>query len=251
MRIGISFVAKSSVLSLPLNYNHIIQGFIYSHIGSSIASFLHEKGFEFEKRKFKLFTFSRLTGKYKIDQERIFFPERATLYVSSPIEKFITSLAVNLVRRNTFFIDGQEVFVSGIEVIKKPEIKDTVVIKMLSPITIYSTFETEDGRKKTYYYSPFERDFSELVRQNIIKKYIAFFENAPPDTSFTIEPLCVDHKKDNIILIYKGNIIKGWMGTYRLCGSLDLISFAYETGIGGKNSQGFGMFKIINFKNHK
>ncbi|GAI77595.1 unnamed protein product [marine sediment metagenome] len=40
--------------------------------------------------------------------------------------------------------------------------------------------------------------------------------------------------------------IKAWLGTYQIHGKPELISLAYDTGLGSKNSQGFGMmFEIL------
>ncbi|MBC7189418.1 hypothetical protein H5U35_04285, partial [Candidatus Aerophobetes bacterium] len=41
-------------------------------------------------------------------------------------------------------------------------------------------------------------------------------------------------------------LIKGWMGTYRLEGNPELIKFSYDAGLGAKNSQGFGMYEVVN-----
>ncbi|RLI91606.1 MAG: hypothetical protein DRO89_03615 [Candidatus Altiarchaeales archaeon] len=38
---------------------------------------------------------------------------------------------------------------------------------MLSPLTVYSTLTTGDGKKKTYYYSHYEPDFEELIDRNL------------------------------------------------------------------------------------
>jgi CRISPR-associated endoribonuclease Cas6 len=35
------------------------------------------------------------------------------------------------------------------------------------------------------------------------------------------------------------------MGRFKLKGSPALMSIAYDTGLGSKNSQGFGMFEIV------
>ncbi len=56
---------KCSNLKLPIHYNHILQGFIYKNIfDDNFREFLHEKGFETDGKKFKLFTFSQLYGDY-------------------------------------------------------------------------------------------------------------------------------------------------------------------------------------------
>ncbi len=59
---------------------------------------------------------------------------------------------------------------SSVQVEAVPEYKEKIYVKTLSPITVYSTLNTSDGRKKTYYYSPFEREFEELVIKNLQTK---------------------------------------------------------------------------------
>jgi CRISPR-associated endoribonuclease Cas6 len=44
----------------------------------------------------------------------------------------------------------------------------------LSPITVYSTLYTAEGKKKTYYFSPYEQEFSQLVSINLARKYRAY-----------------------------------------------------------------------------
>ena len=89
MHICIEMVGQKDIV-LPIHYNHVIQGFIYSMIdrepirdieydgskGSFIYSmidrelsgFLHNKGYG-DGRKFKLFCFSNIIGKSRIDGE--------------------------------------------------------------------------------------------------------------------------------------------------------------------------------------
>jgi CRISPR-associated endoribonuclease Cas6 len=38
--------------------------------------------------------------------------------------------------------------------------------------------------------------------------------------------------------------MKSWLGQYRKT-TQDLLEFAYDAGLGAKNSQGFGLFDII------
>ena len=44
---------------------------------------------------------------------------------------------------------------------------------------------------------------------------------------------------------YKGSYINAWYGTFQLKGKRKYLDFLYQTGVGSKNSQGFGMFEII------
>jgi len=47
------------------------------------------------------------------------------------------------------------------------------------------------------------------------------------------------------LLIYKGTVIKAWMGIYSLMLPRVLFEIAFDSGIGAKNSQGFGMIEAI------
>lgn len=89
-----------------------------------------------------------------------------------------------------------------------------------------------------------ENEFEQLIRDNLIKKYIAFYNIEPSDTSFKLVPIKNKNLKENIIL-YKGIVIKGWSGEFDIEGSEELIKIAYDAGLGSKNSQGFGCIELI------
>jgi CRISPR-associated endoribonuclease Cas6 len=243
MRLTITFENENSRISLPIHYNYLIQAFIYSHISKNMANFLHQEGYRYQKRKFKLFTFSRLSGdKYWIREGEIEFNRKIVLTISSPIEKFIQEFAETLARRPEVRIAKNKLYVSRIQVHFRPNFKEEHLIKILSPITVYSTLEKKDKGKKTYYYNPWEQEFADLVKKNILKKYQAFY-GRKTEQKFSLKPVRVS-KKDEKIIKYKKTTIKGWMGLYQIEGNKDLIAFSYQTGLGAKNSQGFGMWEI-------
>lgn len=249
MRICLSFTAERE-LKVTISYNHAIQSLIYQHIDDKLATFLHDEGYAYGKRRFKLFTFSRIEGRsiFLKQEKSLLLKPPFRIIVSSPVDEFIGSLAENLIKSANLKPFGQRIFLESISVFPVPRIDSPavggVVVKMLSPMTMYSTLETPTGKKKTYYYSPFEGEFSELLEENLKKKYEVLYKDKPNGLSFSIEPLGVS-KKDEKIIDYKGTVIKGWMGRYRLKGSPELIKLAYDSGLGSKNSQGFGCFEII------
>jgi CRISPR-associated endoribonuclease Cas6 len=243
MRLTFNFFSEKN-LKLPISYNEIIQGFIYRHLNKVLSDFLHNHGFTYEKRRFKLFTFSRLMGKMRIKDNTFEITPPFKLIVSSPYEEILRNLAENLIKPSETKIGHNTVYIESINVHFMPRISEEVKIKMLSPVTIYSTFKEADGRKKTYYYNPFKKKFSQLIKENILKKYSAIYKKKPDSEDFIIEPIRVS-KKDEKIVKYKDFIIKGWMGIYNIKGNPELIKLAYDAGIGNKNSQGFGCFEII------
>jgi CRISPR-associated endoribonuclease Cas6 len=243
MRIKITFEElNGKKIILPVHYNYLIQSFIYKNIGEELSNFLHDKGFIYKKRKFKMFVFSRIFSKnFKFLKEKIEFDKNIYFYLSSPLKEFISQFAEGLLKRGEFKIHNNNLILKEIFVMPIPEISKITKIKMLSPITIYSTLY-KDKKKKTYYYSPFEKEFNFLIKENLIKKYEAFYKKRA-EFDFKIKPLNVNKNFEKII-IYKGTVIKGWLGNYEVESDEEIIKFAYDVGIGSKNSQGFGMFEI-------
>ncbi len=248
MRIKFTFEADEGKVILPINYNRALQSFIYRNITPELSNFLHNKGFKFDKRSFKLFTFSRILGKeYRIlkDKKMIEFKTPISFYLSTIYPPVAEEFTSSIIKLNEVVLWKNRLYVSSIEVFTKKFNKEKILIKMLSPITIYSTLKKPDGKKKTYYYSPFEKEFSELIEKNIIKKYISYYREEPSEVKFRIKPLKVSEKRNLITTFYKGTVIKGWTGIYEIEGGKELIEFSYSTGIGAKNSQGFGMWEEI------
>jgi len=250
MRLNITFTFLKEEIIFPLNYNYGLQSFIYDHISEKLATFLHNKGYLVGKRRFKLFTFSRLLGKFRIDfpQEKIIFTGPFHFYVSSPIDDFIQQFAEDLIKAGEVKLFKEPFAIASIEVNPVPTIRSPLIIKMLSPLTIYSTFFSPQGKKKTYYYSPFEKEFSNLIKENLIKKYRALYKAIPSNDDFTITRIKVTKNSEKIIKYTPKKesytVIKGWMGLYKLQGNSKLIHLGYEAGLGSKNPQGFGMFDI-------
>ncbi len=234
---------ESGRIVLPTNYNYLIQAAIYRNISRELADFLHDKGFLFGKRRFKMFTFSRLEGRCVLDKgsKRFVYEGDVILYISSPIEKFVEDLANIIVSRGSIALGKQTLRVAELAFPAKPVMKnDKLRIHMLSPLTVYSTLMTYNGKKKTYYFSPYEKEFSALVNSNIKKKHF-LLSGMNIKSDIRVKPLRVKE----VVVMYESTVIKGWIGDFSLTGPRALIETAYEAGLGAKNSQGFGMFEVV------
>ena len=249
MRILISFSSENKVI-LPIYYNHFLQALLYKTLNSKLSKFLHEKGYIVNNRHFKLFTFSRLFGSYKINNDKILFDSHIYFYLSSPFSDVLTEFANTAFKtKEPLKLGNNYIFCISISVFKSINFRDNIEykIKMLSPVTVYSTLKIGD-QKKTFYYGPHDNEFNNLIMKNLIKKYIAVYKKNMTDNSknFTIKPLKVDLKRNFILTKFKNTIIKGWMGLYKISGNPELLKIAYDAGIGSKNSAGFGMWEVIN-----
>jgi len=222
----------------------MVQAMIYNSLDDNIGNFLHDKGFTHGKRAFKMFAFSRLMGDYRLDKSegKITFVGPVSLVVTSPYNDFCNSLANGLLFRSSTRLGPAKVKVTDISLTQDLIEDERIKITTLSPIVVYSTLLRPDGRKYTCYFEPWERDFAEIIENNLKKKYKAYYNVEPPSGNVSIIPL----KRPKLSVInYKNTVIKGYSGTFILSGPVQLIQLAAESGLGCKNSQGFGCIKIL------
>ena len=92
-------------LSLPLNYNHIVQSIIYRAIGTmpDYADFLHNEGYSLEKRQYKMFQFSQLSGDYYIQNKQIIFKSYIVFEIRSPEPLLIRLLGESFWNNGIYF----------------------------------------------------------------------------------------------------------------------------------------------------
>ena len=244
MRIKICLKSENNIV-LPFGYFSTIQGLIYSLLDKIKSEWLHQEGFKYEKRSFKLFVFSEIIERAKTDTKsrKFIFPDAISFYFSTPVDWIIEQFAKNLIFDEKIKLGENVVSLYSIETLKIPQLENNKIkIKALSPIEIHSTLKKEDGSSKTYYYSPFEREFSDLINKNLKKKWQAFY-NKP--CKYTISIFPVNSKScRQIVTKEKGTVIKGWKGTFFIDGDKQLIKFAFDVGLGNRNSLGFGMIHI-------
>jgi len=97
MRLKVTFESISGDdILLPLHYNQVLQALFYNTLSEEIAKQLHTQGFPFEKRRFKLFVYSRIQERAKHDERGLLrFGPTITLYFSSPVLDLIQDFGTN------------------------------------------------------------------------------------------------------------------------------------------------------------
>src|SRR5215210_8214668 len=250
MRLRISLSAEGRLLQVPIQYNHLLQGLIYTNLDRALSKWLHEKGHAYGERRFKLFTFSRLFGKRQANNGRVHFDGPIHFYLGAVDSEVLGSFAEHLLTKPTVRLGNAKCRVSEVGVEPEPEIdpEKPVIVKALSPITAYSTLMTPDGRKKTYFYAPQEGEWSESLVSNVARKAKALEWSADVDKDLQgayVKPHKVG-KRDQQILSFKGFWIKGWTGLYEVKLPEPYFRLAYDAGFGAKNAQGFGMVGMVN-----
>jgi len=236
-------------LRIPVQYNQLLQGLVYNNLDQALSAWLHEKGHAYGARRYKLFTFSRLFGKRETRNGRITFGSQVHFYLASVNAEVLGSVAQHLLTKPSVRLGSAQCQVAEVAVEPEPEIDPTkpVLVKALSPITAYSTLSTPEGKKKTYYYAPQEREWSEALVSNLGRKAKALEWAA--DTDEDLKGAWVHPHKvrmtDQKILDFRGTVIKGWTGLYEVKLPEPYFRLAYDAGFGAKNAQGFGMVGIL------
>lgn len=235
---------KGKEIKLPIQYNYYVQGMIYDLLDDKMANFIHKQGFESGNRQFRMFCFSRLIGDYKIDKgnNEIIFNKEIELYISSPMKSFLTQLSNSFLLNESVRLGKEELIIKKVDIGRNILDKNRISVRALSPITVYSTLYKPDGSKYTCYFGPRDKEFGELIYKNVLKKYNAYFHDEPKNKDFSIIPV---GKTKLHVVTYKGFVIKGYSGKFIIEGDLGLLEHALNTGLGSKNSQGFGYIKLL------
>jgi len=263
MRIVLTLSPKAGDLVLPLHYNRVLQGFLYSHMGE-LGSRLHEEGVRLGKRRFKFFTFSRLFGRYEIlkNEGAIKFYGPLRFYIGSVLGEVLESLAEGLLKSPGLRLAQRECELKSLEVEPTPQVDHPepgwaeARVRTLSPITVYRTLYTAEGRKKTYFPTPYEDDFEELLLDNLERKASALGWEGPLDAfkegrsrgSVRIRPIRPSTRDLKVFkLPHRAGetVVKAWTGIYELRLPEPFFWLAYDSGLGSKNAQGFGMVEVV------
>ncbi len=250
MRIKI-LVDVGDELTLPVNYNHLLTGVIYRFLAESdpeYATFLHNEGYLAAEKHFKLFTFSQLMAeRRRITGDKIHFRSTLTWYISSPVERFLSHFADTLLTEGRLSLGHRHLQVRDVTVPRIPRFQSEMHFRCLSPI-VMSTVREWDGKQSTHYCMPDDPALSELIHQNLMRKYEAIHGSAPHDDTLTFrfDTDYISRRQGRVtrLVDYKGIKIKGVMCPFRVSGSIPLIQIGYECGFGDKNSAGFGMAEI-------
>jgi CRISPR-associated endoribonuclease Cas6 len=240
LRLKVFFNSKKDV-SLPLSYTYPLQSAIYEILSTMIPK-SHEHGLNANGRILKPFVFSRLAGQsQRIRDGSITFTSPISFYFSSPLEYYVQAFANGLLKKGFIELLKTRLELKSVEVENELPKEDFVNARTISPVTVYSTLKTPDGRKKTYFYNPVEKDFAVQVKNNLLRKAKAINLKLDDD-SFSIKLI---GKAKQRISNYKGFVVIAWDGKFEISGNKELIKLTLNWGLGSKNAQGFGMIEPI------
>lgn len=228
-------------LILPINYQRILQSIIYHGIElfPAYSEYIHEAGYGYGDRKYRMFTFGLLKGKYRIENGKIIFMDSVSFEVRSPEILLLKLLKESLRMKGIRY--GKQWYGNVKTTLKDETVEqEEIYIQMKTPIVVY---ETDHESRKTYFFQPDEEGFYYGIQDNFVRKYHAY-TGIEIMGDIEIYPAKIT-AKDKCVTKYKEFYINGWLGEYILRGERKYLDFLYQSGIGSKNAQGFGMFDIV------
>ena len=238
MQINIHLLGNQ--ISLPIAANETVQGLIYRAISKdpTYSYDMHENGSSFDGRKYKLFTFGELNGKYEIVGNRIIYPGDVRLNIRSA-DAYLIQLLFDYFRQTREIRLGNNTVRAKSVLLEDTHIfADRILIRTASPITVYLT----EPNGHTVYFSPDDPRFCEGIVTNARRKWASKMEN---DNGFSLRVSTMENAQYlKRATRFKTTFITAWHGPLLLEGSPQVLDFLYQTGLGSKNSQGFGMFDI-------
>lgn len=231
-------VLGSEHLSLPINYQHILQGLIYSAFDQKkYGAFIHDKGYQLDNKKFKFFVFSNLFGDYKVENNIINFDGDVYFYVSSYNLDFINKLYEYLRNNPHLSLSRNKVEVKDIEVLNLDYFDDYKIVTLhaLSPIVAYITRD-----KYVNYFKPSSDLFEQLCINNLDDKNMAL-DNPFDEIYFKI--LNVSNEKKRLVN-FKNSFYVSYLCDIKVKVNYYALKLIYDTGLSSKGSAGFGMMEI-------
>jgi len=201
---------------------------------------LHDEGYKAKNSIYKLFSFSSFLENGKYDKERAIFSfgNNVSFVVSSPIAWFSNQIINNISKNDKYLIGPNLVIFDHISVCEVPVVdSNKIIIKTISPIETHIT-----ENKKTIYFEPDSIEFKRIINSNLKKKWMAFHNK---ECGFDIKISKLNECRKTVAT-FKGIYINSWNGSFILEGPKEFLRFAFDVGLGSRNSSGFGMIKLEN-----
>ncbi|HFU4218464.1 TPA: CRISPR-associated endoribonuclease Cas6 [Streptococcus suis] len=232
MRFRVDVDLNGKSLVLPTHYQQVVQGILYHAMPRIVADKAHyqAKGV----RNLPLFTFSQLFGDFSKDHKKgtLLFSE-LYFYVSFKDEVLGYEVVKNLMKGIDFY--GKR-YACQIHLL--PDYSGGYWMQTLSPILAR---RTDPETRKVTFFKPNTMDFTLAIYNNLKRKYLHYYgkeyvgEFALSAIPESIQPVSVR---------YKNTYLKGYTGKFYLVASPQAMEMVYDMGLGEKNAQGFGMFRM-------
>jgi CRISPR-associated endoribonuclease Cas6 len=242
MRLRLLLEARET-MTIPWDYRTTLTKAIYSTLviaDPDYGHWLHGKGFQQGKRVYRLFVYSDLIPTYKtLSWDGLADVRWMIWQIGSPDQRFIQKFVEGLKRRGMLLeLFGTIVEVVDLVQIEPPRPGGGLVFHTISPIAV--SIGNPNRSKHPVYLHPDQPEFIEVLEKNLIAKWEAFHQKSWKGEDFGVR---VWNPKRKLVKVFDIKVL-AWHLHLQMWGSDELIHFAYDAGLGIKNSQGFGMIEV-------
>lgn len=245
---------------LPINYQYLISSWIYrtlSQANSAYATRLHEKGYDFAGKTYKLFTFSTLQPRWfdlnKREKTITLAKAPTELILSFHMEEALQHFVVGLFKDQRFSLESGQRFkanfeITGIETLPCPTIEQTMRFRAITPICIKKNVEE---KVHPDFLHPDDASYAELLFQNLLNKGSVSLQQQYPNLQLQIAPdfplsFKVLSEPKSKLWVVKGIKVKGWLYDFEICMPKKCLEVGYFGGFGVSNSAlGMGMVQVL------
>lgn len=178
MRFLLTLASLNPCQRLTLNYQYPLSAAIYKimqRADEAYASFLHEQGYGYGAKTFKLFTFSDLRTPFDIKGDRLIMrTNKASLticfHVPDAAENFIRGLFMDQQLDIADSRDKASFLVQQVSAEQLPVIDNgRMLLQPISPVVV----GRKNERGNYDYVSPEDADFARLLTNNLLEKCVA------------------------------------------------------------------------------
>lgn len=257
MRFKITFNRTGRQRMLPMDYQYYLSAWIYKVIGQAdpeFSDFLHSQGYLNGHKSFKLFGYSPLSfGKPILWKEKSLFEIQEnqlsvniSFHLAEAAEKFIIGLFNNQQVYVGDRFNGLDLTAVGVERLPAFCTGETVVYRAMSPVVVSILPE---GKKYPDYLNPENESYEALLRQNLVNKFNSISGNVSIGTIPTFRFELRSSPRSKLITIKpytpEQSKVRGFVFDFALTCPVEIHQFIQATGIGEKNSMGFGWVEVI------
>lgn len=251
-------MAHQSGIIIPWDYQYAIQQWIYQTISNAddaLATMLHDHGYTYEGKSFKLFSFGpwhsfpydkiKNAGiKFRSDKSFI----EISFVLPDVLSTFVSGLFQN--QQHTFYFKGNiaiPVVTTQIAILPEPYFADGTLQYSLKTGARISV--KVEGMHNPQYVGPDHEDYDYLFIQNLVNKHrSSLLYTGEPTQEYTIGMQVFDPVKTQMVTVPKdGNEIKmkGYKFGFELNAPAEIHRTLYYAGAGEECSVGMGWVEIL------
>lgn len=247
---------------IPWDYQYAIQQWIYQTISKAddvLATLLHDHGYTYEGKTFKLFSFGPWSS-YPYDKIKNvgikFNTSTSFIEISFLLPNVLSTFVSGLFQdqKHTFYFKGNitiPVVTSQIEILAEPSFNDgSISYKIITGARISAS---QEGKEYPQYKGPAHDDYDVLFIQNLVNKHrSSLLYKGEQNKEYIIGMQIFDPVKTQKVNVPKdGNVIEmiGYKFGFELTAPAEIHKTLYYAGAGEECSVGMGWVeKVMNYE---